>query len=60
MMEIQVDRLTLGQTIEALKKTSEGLTELEIEYPDNYIVRKIVTMKQLVDHLDASNVILDE
>jgi hypothetical protein len=59
-MEIQVDRLTLGQTIEALKKTSEGLTELEIEYPDNYIVRKIVTMKQLVDHLDASNVILDE
>ena len=55
-----VDRLTLGQTIEALKKTSEGLTELEIEYPDNYIVRKIVTMKQLVDHLDASNVILDE
>jgi len=59
-MEIQVDRLTLGQTIEALKKTSEGLTELEIEYPDNYIVRKIVTMKQLVDHLDASDVILDE
>ena len=59
-MEIQVDRLTLGQTIEALKKTSEGLTQLEIEYPDNYIVRKIVTMKQLVDHLDASNVILDE
>tara|TARA_R100001244_G_C5118860_1_gene122997 strand:+ start:305 stop:475 length:171 start_codon:yes stop_codon:yes gene_type:complete len=50
----------LGQTIEALKKTSEGLTELEIEYPDNYIVRKIVTMKQLVDHLDASDVILDE
>ena len=59
-MEIQVDKLTLGQTIEALKKTSEGLTKLEIEYPDNYIVRKIVTMKQLVDHLDASNVILDE
>ena len=59
-MEIQVDKLTLGQTIEALKKTSEGLTQLEIEYPDNYIVRKIVTMKQLVDHLDASNVILDE
>ena len=59
-MEIQVDKLTLGQTIEALKKTSEGLTQLEIEYPDNYIVRKIVTMKQLVDHLDASDVILDE
>ena len=60
MMEIQVDKLTLGQTIEALKKTSEGLTKLEIEYPDNYIVRKIVTMKQLVDHLDASNIVLDE
>ena len=60
MMEIQVDKLTLGQTIEALKKTSEGLTKLEIEYPDNYIVRKIVTMKQLVDHLDATNIILDE
>jgi len=50
----------LGQTIEALKKTSEGLTQLEIEYPDNYIVRKIVTMKQLVDHLDASDIVLDE
>ena len=59
-MEIQVDRLTLGQTIEALKKTSEGLTQLEIEYPDNYIVRKIVTMKQLVDHLDASSMVIDE
>ena len=59
-MEIQVDKLTLGQTIEALKKTSEGLTKLEIEYPDNYIVRKIVTMKQLVDHLDATNIMLDE
>ena len=59
-MEKQVDKLTLGQTIEALKKTSEGLTKLEIEYPDNYIVRKIVTMKQLVDHLDATNIILDE
>jgi hypothetical protein len=59
-MEIQVDKLTLGQTIEALKKTSEGLTKLEIEYPDNYIVRKIVTMKQLVDHLDATNIVLDE
>ena len=59
-MEIQIDKLTLGQTIEALKKTSEGLTKLEIEYPDNYIVRKIVTMKQLVDHLDASNIVLDE
>jgi hypothetical protein len=59
-MEIQVDKLTLGQTIEALKKTSEGLTQLEIEYPDNYIVRKIVTMKQLVDHLDASSMVIDE
>ena len=59
-MEIQVDKLTLGQTIEALKKTSEGLTKLEIEYPDNYIVRKIVTMKQLVDNLDATNIVLDE
>jgi hypothetical protein len=59
-MEIQVDKLTLGQTIEALKKTSEGLTKLEIEYPDNYIVRKIVTMKQLVDHLDASEIVLDD
>ena len=59
-MEIQVDKLTLGQTIEALKKTSEGLTKLEIEYPDNYIVRKIVTMKQLVDHLDASSMVIDE
>ena len=59
-MGMVVDRLTLGQTIEALKKTSEGLTQLEIEYPDNYIVRKIVTMKQLVDHLDASDIVLDE
>tara|TARA_R110001599_G_scaffold90429_1_gene238400 strand:- start:182 stop:379 length:198 start_codon:yes stop_codon:yes gene_type:complete len=59
-MEIQLDKLTLGQTIEALKKTSEGLTKLEIEYPDNYIVRKIVTMKQLVDHLDASEIVLDD
>ena len=59
-MEIQIDKLTLGQTIEALKKTSEGLTKLEIEYPDNYIVRKIVTMKQLVDHLDASSMVIDE
>ena len=59
-MEIQVDKLTLGQTIDALKKTSEGLTQLEIEYPDNYIVRKIVTMKQLVDHLDASSMVIDE
>ena len=59
-MGMAVDRLTLGQTIEALKKTSEGLTELEIEYPDNYIVRKIVTMKQLVDHLDAGDIVSDE
>ena len=50
-MEIQVDRLTLGQTIQALKKTSEGLTRLEVEFPDKYIIRKIMTMKQLVDHL---------
>ena len=60
MMEIQVDRLTLGQTIEALKKTSEGLTQLEIEYPDNYIIRKIMTMKQLVDHLNAKELVIDE
>ena len=51
-MEIQVDRLTLGQTIEALKKTSEGLTRLEVEFPDKYIIRKIMTMKQLVDSLN--------
>ena len=48
-MEIQIDKLTLGQTIKALKKTSEGLTQLEVEYPDNYIIRKIMTMKHLVD-----------
>ena len=52
MMEIQVDRLTLGQTIQALKKTSEGLTRLEVEFPDKYIIRKIMTMKQLVDSLN--------
>ena len=59
-MEKQMDRLTLGQTIEALKKTSEGLTQLEIEYPDNYIIRKIMTMKQLVDHLNVSELVIDE
>ena len=52
MMEIQVDRLTLGQTIQALKKTSEGLTRLEVEFPDKYIIREIMTMKQLVDSLN--------
>ena len=56
-MEMQVDRLTLGQTIDALKKTSEGLTQLEVEFPDKYIVRKIMTMKQLVDQLDRHNLI---
>ena len=59
-MEIQVDRLTLGQTIQALKKTSEGLTQLEVEYPDNYIIRKIMTMKHLVDHLNANELVIDE
>ena len=54
---MQVDRLTLGQTIDALKKTSEGLTKLEVEFPDRYIVRKIMTMKQLVDQLDTHNLI---
>ena len=56
-MEMQVDRLTLGLTIDALKKTSEGLTQLEVEFPDRYIVRKIMTMKQLVDQLDTHNLI---
>ena len=59
-MEIQIDKLTLGQTIEALKKTSEGLTQLEIEYPDNYIIRKIMTMKHLVDHLNINELVIDE
>ena len=59
MMEIQVDRLTLGQTIQALKKTSEGLTKLEVEFPDKYIVRKIMTMKQLVDQLDTHKIIIE-
>ena len=59
-MEIQIDKLTLGQTIEALKKTSEGLTQLEVEYPDNYIIRKLMTMKQLVDHLNAKELVIDE
>ena len=56
---MQVDRLTLGQTIDALKKTSEGLTQLEVEFPDKYIIRKIMTMKQLVDQLDTHNLILE-
>ena len=59
-MEMQIDKLTLGQTIKALKKTSEGLTQLEVEYPDNYIIRKIMTMKQLVDHLNVSELVIDE
>ena len=58
-MEIQIDKLTLGQTIEALKKTSEGLTQLEVEYPDNYIIRKIMTMKHLVAHLDANELVFE-
>ena len=58
-MEIQIDKLTLDQTIKALKKTSEGLTQLEVEYPDNYIIRKIMTMKQLVDHLNANELIFE-
>ena len=56
---MQVDKLTLGQTIDALKKTSEGLTQLEVEFPDKYIVRKIMTMKQLVDQLDKDNIIFE-
>ena len=59
-MEMQIDKLTLGQTIEALKKTSEGLTQLEIGFPDNYNNRKIMTMKQLVDHLNVSELVIDE
>ena len=59
MMEIQVDRLTLGQTIQALKKTSEGLTRLEVEFPDKYIIRKIMTMKQLVDSLNEQELIFE-
>ena len=58
-MEKQMDRLTLGQTIQALKKTSEGLTKLEVEFPDKYIVRKIMTMKHLVDLLDTHKVIFE-
>ena len=58
-MEKQVDKLTLGQTIQALKKTSEGLTKLEVEFPDKYIVRKIMTMKHLVDQLDTHKVIFE-
>jgi len=56
---MQVDKLTLGQTIDALKKTSEGLTQLEVEFPDKYIVRKIMTMKQLVDQLDTHKIIIE-
>ena len=59
-MEIQIDKLTLDQTIKALKKTSEGLTQLEVEYPDNYIIRKIMTMKHLVDHLNTNELVIDE
>ena len=59
MMEIQVDRLTLGQTIQALKKTSEGLTRLEVEFPDKYIIRKIMTMKQLVDSLNEQELVFE-
>ena len=59
-MEIQIDKLTLDQTIKALKKTSEGLTQLEVEYPDNYIIRKIMSMKHLVDHLNANELVIDE
>ena len=59
MMEIQVDKLTLGQTIQALKKTSEGLTRLEVEFPDKYIIRKIMTMKQLVDSLDEQELMFE-
>ena len=58
-MEQQMDRLTLGQTIQALKKTSEGLTKLEVEFPDKYIFRKIMTMKHLVDQLDTHKVIFE-
>ena len=54
-----MDRLTLGQTIQALKKTSEGLTKLEVEFPDKYIVRKIMTLKQLVDQLDTHKIIIE-
>ena len=59
MMAIQVDKLTLGQTIQALKKTSEGLTRLEVEFPDKYIIRKIMTMKQLVDSLDEQELMFE-
>ena len=59
MMAIQVDRLTLGQTIQALKKTSEGLTRLEVEFPDKFIIRKIMTMKQLVDSLDEQELMFE-
>ena len=58
-MEKQMDRLTLGQTIQALKKTSEGLTRLEVEFPDKYIIRKIMTMKQLVDSLNEQELIFE-
>ena len=58
-MEIQIDKLTLGQTIQALKKTSEGLTRLEVEFPDKYIIRKIMTMKQLVDSLNERELVFE-
>ena len=58
-MAIQVDKLTLGQTIQALKKTSEGLTRLEVEFPDKYIIRKIMTMKQLVDSLNEQELMFE-
>jgi len=51
--------LTLGQTIQALKKTSEGLTRLEVEFPDKYIIRKIMTMKQLVDSLNEQELMFE-
>ena len=54
-----MERMTMGQTIQALKKRSEGLTKLEVEFPDKYIVRKIMTMKQLVDQLDTHKVIFE-
>jgi hypothetical protein len=49
----------LGQTIQALKKTSEGLTRLEVEFPDKYIIRKIMTMKQLVDSLNEQELMFE-
>ena len=51
--------MCIRDRIQALKKTSEGLTRLEVEFPDKYIIRKIMTMKQLVDSLDEPELILD-